>query len=125
MLPVNVIVNGELNPIGSIVPILLSENNPLLPEEDELLEEDEDEDPLEELLDELEEDVVVPQRGAAEPDGAQIISTPLLSFRSLKQSAAVPPLVLEPMHFIQGLFAGQVAIRPFVQYGCPVPLQKP
>ena len=65
--------------------------------------------------------VEAPQRRAAEPEdeteGTQIISTPLLSFRSLKQLAALPLVVLEPIHLIQGLVFGQVGTKPFVQYG--------
>ena len=65
--------------------------------------------------------VDVPQRVAAEPEdeteGTQIISTPLLSLRSLKQSAALPLVVLEPIHLMQGLLEGQVGTKPFVQYG--------
>ncbi len=69
------------------------------------------------------------QIGAAEPedetDEEQTISTPLLSFKSLKQLAAVPPEVFCPMHLMQGLLAGQVGTRPLVQYGRPLPSQNP
>ena len=74
-----------------------------------------EEEPEDDPLDEPEEEVL--QRGAAEPEGEQIISAAILSLRLVKQLAALPPELLEPIHLIQVLLEGHVGTRPFVQYG--------